>query len=93
MRVKVVSDGMTSGTKVIDIETGKELDDVSMVTWSLRAGEVSRCTIELFNVPADVKADVNTEDMSRCVRCDVKGWRCILESTHKGKCEFPKANT
>lgn len=37
MKLKVVSDGTPQGTKVLNAETGEEVDNVYAVTWEARA--------------------------------------------------------
>jgi hypothetical protein len=57
MKIKIVSDGTTRNTHVIDIETGDELEGVTHIDWHLEAGDLARCTIKLHMIPLEIEAD------------------------------------
>lgn len=46
LRVVPADPAAVTGAKVIDLETGKELEEVSCITYSHRAGDVARVTVE-----------------------------------------------
>lgn len=58
-RIKIVSDGTTAGTSVVDAETGQEIDGVCAVRWEADAAEGwARVTLEMFRVPVEVIGEV-----------------------------------
>lgn len=54
MRIKIVSDGTPTGTKVVDAETGEMVHGVTAASIKIGVGDVSRVTIELVKVPVEV---------------------------------------
>lgn len=58
MRVKIVSDGRPHTTKVVDIETGRELDGVTRIEWRIGVGELATATITLVDVPVEVEGEL-----------------------------------
>lgn len=53
--VKIVSDGTSDGTKIIDQETGKELKYVIHAKWELSAEDVlAKLTLTMVNVPVEI---------------------------------------
>lgn len=62
MKLKIISDGTPTGTKLIDEETGEAIHLIQKLTWEANANEFStKITIELLNVPVEItsKADVD----------------------------------
>lgn len=57
MRLKIVSDGTPPGTKLVDADTGAEVQNVCGLRWSLQAGELSRATVELDYIEFDGEGD------------------------------------
>lgn len=53
-RVRIVSDGLCSGTRVL--VDGNELPGLLKVSWSVGADEVARAVVELDAVGVDVAA-------------------------------------
>ena len=47
IKLKVISDGTPSGTKVVDSKTGEEIEGVRSVEWSIAFNEFSVTKIEL----------------------------------------------
>lgn len=59
MRLKIVSDGTNTGTKVIDADTGKELTNVTSVKWCMHADDIlSVAVIYLFNVEVEISKTI-----------------------------------
>jgi len=64
--VKIVSNGTAQGTKIVDINTGKELQGVVSVRWGVDAkNQLGICSVDLVNVPVDLKtaAQVRKHEM------------------------------
>lgn len=55
MKIRIVSDGVF--TKVLNVATGEELENVRFVSWVHHAGEEPRAALEVFDVTADVVVD------------------------------------
>jgi len=47
IRLKIISDGTPTGTKVIDSETGEEIEGIRRVEWSISFDEISIVKIEI----------------------------------------------
>lgn len=63
MKLRIVSDGTTFGTKVLD-EMDEPIERVTKVTWSIEANGppgsntgLARCTLELAGVPVTLEGD------------------------------------
>ncbi len=55
IKLKIISDGTPSGTKVIDAVTGENLDGVKAVSWRIGVDRaLAECNLELCHVPAEV---------------------------------------
>lgn len=58
MRIKVISDGNIEGTKVIDADTGKDIEFVQSVDLRIEAGAGPvKATLVVFPVELDVTAE------------------------------------
>lgn len=65
MRLKLVSDGTNTGTKLIDEDTGEMVHGISKITWEANAKDVvTKTTVEFFNIPVDIqsKAEVHLQE-------------------------------
>lgn len=57
MKLKLVSDGTKTGTKLIDEDTGEMVHGVSRVSWEADAKEhITKTTVEFFNIPVEIVA-------------------------------------
>jgi len=54
MKIKVISEGYGHNTKVINEETGEELEGVTSIEWSVSPGLLAECTLILNNVPMEI---------------------------------------
>ncbi len=62
MKLKIISDGTTVGTKLINEETGEMIHYVQKITWEVNAqGAISKATIELAKIPIEVVVDSKVE--------------------------------
>jgi len=63
MRLKIVSDGTPVGTKIVDAETGKPIDNtVTKVTWVMDAGKTGTViTIETPDIPVELVEAVGAQ--------------------------------
>ena len=50
MKLKIISDGTSRGTKVVNAETGEELKYVTDIVWRIEAMGYAHATIEIDNV-------------------------------------------
>jgi hypothetical protein len=58
MQLKIFSDGTVRGTTVRNAETGDLLENIASISWSVEKGRpLARATIELVNVPVNIKLD------------------------------------
>jgi hypothetical protein len=62
MRVKIVSDGTSPiGTRVVNAETGEELERVVSVEWRHEAGYQPNAVITDISVEAELEAEATIE--------------------------------
>lgn len=55
MKLKIISDGTASGSRVVDADTGEEVEDVSSVTWHLDGkGYIARAEIGVEMLAAEI---------------------------------------
>lgn len=65
MKLKIVSDGTNTGTKLIDEETGEKVHGISKLTWEAGMQDpVTKVTVEFFNIPVEFisKAEVDLHE-------------------------------
>ena len=61
MKIKIVSDGTTWGTQVINAETGERLPNVTKIEISLDAKEATaKTTLTLISVPFEITTEAKT---------------------------------
>ena len=58
MKIKIVSDGTIGGTKITDEETGSLVGRVTKIVWEAEIGQIPKCTLEMFGLPIDIKAQI-----------------------------------
>jgi len=51
MKLAIISTGLPKDTKIIDIETEKEVEGVTNIKWSIGVGGISKATVKLINIP------------------------------------------
>lgn len=56
MRLKVVSDGTPSGSRVVDAWTGETVEGVECVELKISAMDVPRATFHCVSVPVEIEA-------------------------------------
>ena len=62
MRLKIISDGTTRGTKVIDEETGERIGLIQDIVWSANADKtITECTIKLAKVPVEIVTEAKID--------------------------------
>ena len=61
MKIKIISDGLSTNTYVINAETGERIQGVVKVDWSCEAGQTAQANIEFINVPVEVVGEVEDE--------------------------------
>lgn len=59
MKIKIVSDGTVKGTKLVDVETGKMLENVVSVTWAADLEDVA-ATVIFQGITAELEANAGT---------------------------------
>ena len=54
MRIQIISDGMPGGTKVVDQDSGEELEQIRSIKWWIEVDDIGRCLVEFVDVPVQV---------------------------------------
>lgn len=58
MKLKIISDGTSFGTKIIDSTTGEEVEEITSIRWEITAGDASRATIIFDRIQCVVEGEV-----------------------------------
>ena len=54
MRLKIISDGTSKGTHVVDEDTNQEVRFVQDIKWEISAKGVSKAYLTILNVPIEL---------------------------------------
>ncbi len=54
MKLKIISEGLDKNTKVINVETGEVLENVTSIKWGAYPNNLTECTITLHSIPIEV---------------------------------------
>lgn len=60
MRLKIISDGQPLNTKVLNADTGEELQFVRSVKWQVGYDDVATAEIEVLMVEVELEADLKS---------------------------------
>jgi len=64
-QIKIVSDGKSRGTKVIDSETGEEIPFVTALAITVEVGGLVTAYLKLVNVELDIVANLSEKEFSQ----------------------------
>lgn len=65
LKIKIVSDGTNSGTKVVDATTGVVLGGIQCLSWKIDVNMLhAEAVIRMVDVPVDIIADAAVEQAS-----------------------------
>ena len=57
MKVKIISDGTSNGTKVVNVETGEVIENVTRIFWEVNVGSLAKAHIQIINCEVEVEAE------------------------------------
>ena len=63
MRVKIISDGTSKGTRVIDEQSGEAVEGCVYLSWIIDKDHMATATITLVKVSIDASAETNHDGM------------------------------
>lgn len=58
MKIKIISDGLPGNTKVINLETGEELEDITVIDWHIEVDKIATATLCFINVPVEIEGEI-----------------------------------
>jgi hypothetical protein len=59
MKLKIISNGQAIGTKIINADTGEEIEGIVSVKWQIDGpGELSKMELQFINIPVEVEGIV-----------------------------------
>jgi hypothetical protein len=58
MKLKIISDGTFNNTKIINIETGEEIKNISYVRFTHKAGSPPKAIVQIEFMPAELTLDM-----------------------------------
>lgn len=58
MKIKIISDGLAENTKVINVETGKLIEDIATAEWSCKVKELATAKLTFINVAIEAVGEV-----------------------------------
>ena len=62
-KIKIISDGTSNGTKVVDLETGEFIPYVTFLAISVGVGGLVTAYIKLVNVKLDMIANLSEKEI------------------------------
>lgn len=66
MQIKIISDGMVAGTRVVDAKTGEEIEGVTFIRWELSVnGVVATAELKFINVPVEAVGEFSPSPLYR----------------------------
>lgn len=87
MKLKVISDGTIAGTKVLDRETGEELENVAGLHILIRSGKRSIVTMEILDPELMIEAEKSPDFAEVIVDSKKKRWiRADVMARHVREC-------
>lgn len=84
MKLKIISDGTNSGTKLINQETGESVELVQEIQWFLDVNEVySLATIKLAKIPVEIVSEATIYQEKSKVMTSEKTIKMTYECTEE----------
>lgn len=65
MKLKLISDGTTRGTQLVNMETGEEVENLRDIYWLSPLNDVPTLLVEMVAVPVEITAEGNEVKMER----------------------------
>lgn len=62
-KIKIISDGTSNGTKVVDLETGEFIPHITALAISVEVGGLVTAYIRLVNVKLDMIANLSEKEI------------------------------
>jgi hypothetical protein len=62
MKVKIISDGTSKGTKIINAETGETIENVRGATWKCSVGHLAEVILDMINIPVEIEGKTIKEE-------------------------------
>ena len=57
-KLKIISDGTSNGTALVDVETGQAISNVMSITWSIDVDTMlATATVKLTSIPTEIVMD------------------------------------
>lgn len=57
MKLKIVSDGTSSGTSIVNAETGEKIEGITKIGWKITACSTAEAIIVLDRIPVDITGE------------------------------------
>lgn len=73
MRIKIISDGTCRGTRVVNVETGEVVDNVTEISWGIVGGGTAMTTLKIYDVHVELAGTVAPLPPRREDACREKG--------------------
>jgi len=69
-RLRIISDGTSAGTRVID-SMGRQIENVTAIAWKAEAGKLATAEIAVIDIPVDLVVDEAPKtNVVTCPICD-----------------------
>ena len=63
LRVKIVSDGTTQGTRIVEESTGEPLGFVQSIEWKVDVNDtLATATVKFVKIPVEIVCEVDLEE-------------------------------
>lgn len=72
MKIKIISDGTESNTRIVNAETNEEVEGITYVKWEIRPGELATAHLEFQKIPVEIEAEFKDKEVDNtCTDCGV----------------------
>ncbi len=63
MKIKIISDGIGTNTKIINAETGEIIEGVTSIKWKCSVNKLATATLTFINIPVDVEGEFDNTQL------------------------------
>ena len=63
MKIKIISDGLSKNTRVINAETGETVENVLSIEWKCSVHSLATATLKFIEVPVEVSTITHIKKM------------------------------
>ena len=54
MKIKIISDGTSKDTKIVNAATGELIDGITEITWRVKVGGIAKVNLKMLHIPVEL---------------------------------------